>query len=292
MFRYYAIRNNQLFEIHVRYASESCRSDPVSIQISPWFYSKSSNPTVLVDGYSTFFLIGYNAYIPLTEQYINSTNWYCVHPLHPYQHITSGNNICIIRLSTQSLNIMQVVAPNEGKESSTAFEYDISNDSTVFRYVVGTSEKKTVYELNDIKNNITQYICSQMETMYTYPTCTDATQNGLETDVDCGGATSCDRCEIGLKCLVKADCITAICTDYICSSDKAQYITIYIILVIFIIVVVPLVFVLCNMTTSKTHKEVRLKHVIKKESRSSIRIPDPVIPYPSKAIKLDIADIN
>jgi hypothetical protein len=47
-------------------------------------------------------------------------------------------------------------------------------------------------------------------------TCTDRFQNGNETDVDCGGATSCPRCGTGLHCLVSGDCLGT-CDAGVCS---------------------------------------------------------------------------
>jgi hypothetical protein len=42
------------------------------------------------------------------------------------------------------------------------------------------------------------------------PPCQDGTQNGDETDVDCGGSCA-TKCAEGLKCLVDADCLGANC---------------------------------------------------------------------------------
>lgn len=36
--------------------------------------------------------------------------------------------------------------------------------------------------------------------------CSDHRKDGVETDVDCGGADSCSRCSVGQKCLVNGDC--------------------------------------------------------------------------------------
>src|SRR5581483_12242682 len=35
--------------------------------------------------------------------------------------------------------------------------------------------------------------------------CSDHRQDGLETDIDCGGGT-CSTCVVGKKCLVNSDC--------------------------------------------------------------------------------------
>ncbi len=46
------------------------------------------------------------------------------------------------------------------------------------------------------------------------PACDDATRNGDETDVDCGG--SCSECAVGEGCEAGADCVTGVCGDGAC----------------------------------------------------------------------------
>jgi hypothetical protein len=41
--------------------------------------------------------------------------------------------------------------------------------------------------------------------------CTDGTQNGAETDVDCGGDGGCPRCVNGLVCTLSTDCVMGNC---------------------------------------------------------------------------------
>ncbi|MFP6685782.1 MAG: hypothetical protein VB934_13765, partial [Polyangiaceae bacterium] len=38
------------------------------------------------------------------------------------------------------------------------------------------------------------------------PSCTDGVTNGVETDIDCGGANNCTRCENGDACAENSDC--------------------------------------------------------------------------------------
>ncbi len=47
------------------------------------------------------------------------------------------------------------------------------------------------------------------------PTCTDGTQNGAETDIDCGGA-DCDPCASGSACRGEADCVAGL----LCSGGE------------------------------------------------------------------------
>jgi hypothetical protein len=46
----------------------------------------------------------------------------------------------------------------------------------------------------------------------TEPTCFDTAQNGLETDVDCGGP-ECPPCDDGLHCAIDEDCISGLCNE-------------------------------------------------------------------------------
>lgn len=48
--------------------------------------------------------------------------------------------------------------------------------------------------------------------------CTDSTQDGIETDVDCGGG-ECPKCAISKTCLVSADCETGFCADGVCCNE-------------------------------------------------------------------------
>ena len=58
------------------------------------------------------------------------------------------------------------------------------------------------------------------------PTCNDNMQNGLETDVDCGGAV-CDgmglSCADGKNCLVQADCRSGVCnSSHQCAAPRCN----------------------------------------------------------------------
>jgi len=50
------------------------------------------------------------------------------------------------------------------------------------------------------------------------PTCIDGIWNGMETDVDCGGATTCPRCADLRRCTAPSDCMTAACTRGRCGT--------------------------------------------------------------------------
>ena len=46
------------------------------------------------------------------------------------------------------------------------------------------------------------------------PTCSDAIQNGGESDIDCGGP--CAPCDDGKKCTKEGDCVSSVCTMSLC----------------------------------------------------------------------------
>jgi formylglycine-generating enzyme required for sulfatase activity len=48
-------------------------------------------------------------------------------------------------------------------------------------------------------------------------TCTDTAANGKETDVNCGGATGCERCTLGKRCAADTDCRSGKCTAQSCA---------------------------------------------------------------------------
>jgi hypothetical protein len=49
--------------------------------------------------------------------------------------------------------------------------------------------------------------------------CADGSQNGTETDVDCGGgSTQCPRCNVGQRCVNGGDCGSGSCLGGICSN--------------------------------------------------------------------------
>jgi hypothetical protein len=56
----------------------------------------------------------------------------------------------------------------------------------------------------------TSKVCSGVPLVCQMPTCTDAAQNGSETDVDCGG-TCVKKCGLGKGCTMNADCTGGLC---------------------------------------------------------------------------------
>jgi hypothetical protein len=53
------------------------------------------------------------------------------------------------------------------------------------------------------------------------PTCNDFTQNGNETDVDCGGP-DCDPCSSGSACFVNSDCESGVCDGGVCQEASCS----------------------------------------------------------------------
>ena len=58
--------------------------------------------------------------------------------------------------------------------------------------------------------------CADTNSCAAAPTCTDGIQNGLETDVDCGGP-DCGACALGASCSMTGDCATGRCTESRCA---------------------------------------------------------------------------
>jgi hypothetical protein len=57
------------------------------------------------------------------------------------------------------------------------------------------------------------------------PSCNprDFVVNGLETDLDCGGAEpACPRCELGKRCLRDTDCVTNHCSGNVCAALRCN----------------------------------------------------------------------
>ncbi len=50
-------------------------------------------------------------------------------------------------------------------------------------------------------------------------TCSNGVKDGLETDVDCGGAT-CTQCQNGEVCVDDQDCLSSLCTAGVCQIDS------------------------------------------------------------------------
>ena len=64
---------------------------------------------------------------------------------------------------------------------------------------------------SDCANGVcTQGVCGQAA-----PNCNDGQQNGLETDVDCGGGT-CPACANGMGCAANRDCKSVVCSAGVC----------------------------------------------------------------------------
>lgn len=53
------------------------------------------------------------------------------------------------------------------------------------------------------------------------PTCSDATQNGDETDTDCGGGT-CNPCADDRTCAMPSDCVSGVCTGTTCARPTCS----------------------------------------------------------------------
>src|SRR5690606_31708227 len=52
--------------------------------------------------------------------------------------------------------------------------------------------------------------------------CEDKKRNGRETDVDCGGSSDCERCELGDRCIEDSDCFSAYCAANVCEEPSCN----------------------------------------------------------------------
>ncbi len=77
---------------------------------------------------------------------------------------------------------------------------------------INGTQSRTCTDLNSCGTNSTKPPESR-ECDY-IPTCNDGVQNGIETDVDCGG--NCPPCEQGESCEQNDDCTTNYCVDNVC----------------------------------------------------------------------------
>jgi hypothetical protein len=50
------------------------------------------------------------------------------------------------------------------------------------------------------------------------PSCTDTVRNAGESDIDCGGPTTCPRCATGKMCEAGTDCASGVCTGNLCRA--------------------------------------------------------------------------
>ncbi len=53
------------------------------------------------------------------------------------------------------------------------------------------------------------------------PSCSDAVQNGAETDIDCGGQ-ACATCAVGKGCFAASDCASGVCTNKTCVAPSCS----------------------------------------------------------------------
>ena len=64
-------------------------------------------------------------------------------------------------------------------------------------------------------------VCSA-EGVCAAPSCSDATSNGGESGVDCGGASPCGRCGTGGGCTQASDCVSGVCGGDVCLAPACN----------------------------------------------------------------------
>ncbi len=100
---------------------------------------------------------------------------------------------------------LDVLLSDYGREHNQVWR----NDGTKFTEV-GVSLGLASDDITDYTQDDQSYLCYCQSTL-----CFDATINGDDTDMDCGG-TVCLPCATGLKCNVGTDCGTGVCASGIC----------------------------------------------------------------------------
>ncbi|KAK8811387.1 hypothetical protein WA158_003121 [Blastocystis sp. Blastoise] len=100
------------------------------------------------------------------------------------------------------------------------------------------------------------------------PVCNDLAQNGIETDIDCGGSI-CSPCSNGKKCIVDSDCESGRCDPetLTCLFVFPIWAIIVIVVVVVVIIIVIIIVAVCN--GKKNNKKPKLAKVSKSSNTAS-----------------------
>jgi len=168
---------------------------------------------------------------------------------------TTGPSTPIVEVADTSWYKVKLSAKWESEDNMTKItNYNFSIGTTrgaadIYDWTSTTKDKKTVHDLNLTDGEIYYWSVKAMNelglwsavghsngtliditkadnwTNFTDPppyitpgqgACGNLVQDDNETDVDCGGV--CDDCPPGKKCLIDADCDSALCVDNICAQ--------------------------------------------------------------------------
>lgn len=64
--------------------------------------------------------------------------------------------------------------------------------------------------------------CGSQSSTPAQDTCSNGKKDAAETDVDCGGGSTCARCAVGKACTANSDCQSSQCTSGTCAAPTAS----------------------------------------------------------------------
>ena len=149
----------------------------------------------------------------------------------PTTFYTSSETLAKRILSGTTLNSEYVfVGTNDGSLARSIIAKSV--DGNVYIFVLGDNGKIRRYRDNgsDLVE-ATEIVSGDATTMFCLaltpePTCDDSLKNQDETDVDCGGSTSCSDCEDSKACLADSDCVNNYCNpDKICCKSCSRFVS-------------------------------------------------------------------
>jgi hypothetical protein len=118
--------------------------------------------------------------------------------------------------------------------NNDTFLYQLSPDSScggAFQPIYYDEEKQAFgvlvadngyfcYEAEDFKGNKAKGY--EQIKFQSSSNCYNTVEDGGETDVDCGGASTCPRCDLGKKCSDSTDCTSRYCSGGICQEPSCS----------------------------------------------------------------------
>lgn len=137
-----------------------------------------------------------------------------------------------IRQNTTSTGVFVrlICIDSETSCDNSSFSYYLSADTScegLFQPIFFDFEKEVFgvlvsrggyfcYEAKDIAGNLAKG--HEMVMFESESSCFNSIADGGETDVDCGGSTTCVRCDIGQGCIDDSDCVSRYCSSGTCQE--------------------------------------------------------------------------
>ncbi len=126
--------------------------------------------------------------------------------------------------------VMLICIDSETECNNNSYSYLVSADSNCegsFQPITYDAEKEIFgvlvtqegyfcYEAEDLGGNKAKG--SEKIKFQSSSNCYNSIEDGGETDVDCGGMSSCVRCDIGKKCGLDSDCVSLYCQGGLCQE--------------------------------------------------------------------------